>query len=340
MPYTISGTLEEDARIFVIKESDWTLEYTGEVMAPSFNLEVTAGTKLIACRNSEGIIDVYGNIEAYAPEAVATPQISPNGGYADSNTDITISCATTGATIMYTTDGSEPTTASGSTSEEYTGAFNLTTFVDVTVKAKAFKDDYVDSQTASAYFTQYTEIYYVNKIQNDGWVRNEVQLSIAGLLLYSGYLSGNQYDTLFLIERFKIPRGSTVGSAYLSVWMPTGGNNGYYISGSAIRTLEVANDADPHMPGSAPEYNNKTWIHAYDWQVNHWCCYNQWVTSGNIASAINQVISSGGWDYEHDLLFRITTEVNPSNPTNKTIRDIAGYGTDGENAPKITITWG
>jgi predicted GH43/DUF377 family glycosyl hydrolase len=62
MAYTISGTLEEDARVFVINEDNWTLDYTGEVTAPSFNLEVTAGTKLIACRNSEGIIDVYGSI--------------------------------------------------------------------------------------------------------------------------------------------------------------------------------------------------------------------------------------------------------------------------------------
>lgn len=62
MSYTISGSLEENARIFVINESDWALEYTGEVTAPNFNLETTAGSKLVACRNSEGIIDVYGSI--------------------------------------------------------------------------------------------------------------------------------------------------------------------------------------------------------------------------------------------------------------------------------------
>jgi len=72
---------------------------------------------------------------------VAQPQISPasgrfNGGVAKA----TITCATTGAAIYYTTDGSEPTTASSAYSSALT--FTQTT----TLKAKAFKNGLKDSE--------------------------------------------------------------------------------------------------------------------------------------------------------------------------------------------------
>jgi hypothetical protein len=60
---------------------------------------------------------------------------------------VSIACATTGATIYYTTDGTTPTTASTA----YTGAFNLTK--SATVKAIAVKAECTNSAVASAAFT-------------------------------------------------------------------------------------------------------------------------------------------------------------------------------------------
>jgi hypothetical protein len=54
---------------------------------------------------------------------VATPTFSPGGGTYASAQSVTISCATNGATIYYTTDGSTPTTAS----TVYTGPINIAT---------------------------------------------------------------------------------------------------------------------------------------------------------------------------------------------------------------------
>lgn len=79
---------------------------------------------------------------------VATPTITPAGGTFTTSQSVTLSTATAGASIRYTTDGSNPT----HTSTLYAGAFTLTT--SATVKARAFKAGMSDSAVASATFTK------------------------------------------------------------------------------------------------------------------------------------------------------------------------------------------
>ncbi len=78
---------------------------------------------------------------------VAAPTFSPAGGTYTSAQTVTISCATSGATIRYTTDGSEPTAAS----TQYAGSINVAS--TTTIKAKAFKSGMNESAVASAAFT-------------------------------------------------------------------------------------------------------------------------------------------------------------------------------------------
>lgn len=61
---------------------------------------------------------------------------------------VTLSCASSGATIRYTTDGSEPTEASAA----YSGAISLAVGT-TTIKAKAFKSGCNPSETMTATFT-------------------------------------------------------------------------------------------------------------------------------------------------------------------------------------------
>ena len=91
--------------------------------------------------------DLVANFEA--KQMVATPTISPAAGTYTEPKTVTISCATQGATIYYTTDGAEPT----ANSTQYTDGFTLN--ANTTVKAIAVKDgeQWLPSEVATAAYT-------------------------------------------------------------------------------------------------------------------------------------------------------------------------------------------
>lgn len=79
---------------------------------------------------------------------VAAPVISPNGGAFDQTLDVTLSCATPGATIYYTIDGSDV----NANSLRYTGPITLTE--NTTIKARAMAEYMDASETVTAEFTK------------------------------------------------------------------------------------------------------------------------------------------------------------------------------------------
>ena len=98
---------------------------------------------LAQCRASK-IVVTYE-----APTKVATPTFDPAAGAVASGTEVTISCGTDGATIYYTTDGTDPTTSSTA----YAPASKPTITAATTIKAYAVKDGLTDSEIASASYT-------------------------------------------------------------------------------------------------------------------------------------------------------------------------------------------
>src|SRR5438445_11204846 len=77
---------------------------------------------------------------------VATPTITPNGGSFSGSVSVSMATATSGASIYYTTDGSNPTQSSAL----YTGAMTITS--TETVNAKGFMSGNNPSAVASASF--------------------------------------------------------------------------------------------------------------------------------------------------------------------------------------------
>jgi hypothetical protein len=81
------------------------------------------------------------------PAVVATPTVTPNGGTFSAPVSVTLADSDAGATIRYTTDGSEPTASS----TLYNAPFTLAS--SAVVKARAFASGMTDSAVASAAFT-------------------------------------------------------------------------------------------------------------------------------------------------------------------------------------------
>ena len=117
---------------------------------------------------------VYG-IPGIVHNNVATPVISPNGGfvYAASQA-VTITCATPGASIYYTTDGSVPT----QNSTLYTAPFTVDS--TTTVKAKAFKEGDVPSLVASATYEFPVSVANIAAFKAANTTTNSTVYRIAG----------------------------------------------------------------------------------------------------------------------------------------------------------------
>ena len=108
--------------------------YTGPFSIEQLTLPVTV--KAIAIRNGESTAIAQ---ETYSNLSLETPVISISSAGA-----VTITSSTAGASIRYTTDGSDPTSSTGTV---YSGSFNVSNLT--TVKAIAYKDGYDDSGIAN-----------------------------------------------------------------------------------------------------------------------------------------------------------------------------------------------
>ena len=81
-----------------------------------------------------------------AAQKVANPSFTPSSGLYSSTQQVSISCATDGATIRYTTNGTDPTQSS----TLYTDP--VTVSETTTLKARAFKEDYVSSDVVTGLY--------------------------------------------------------------------------------------------------------------------------------------------------------------------------------------------
>ena len=123
-------------------------EPTAESTEYTAAISITEAVTLKAIAVKDGMNDSAVSSASYTIKGtVATPEFSVASGAVNSGTEVTITCATEGAKIYYTTDGSEPTTSS----TEYTAAISITEAV--TLKAIAVKSGMNDSAVASVSYT-------------------------------------------------------------------------------------------------------------------------------------------------------------------------------------------
>ncbi|MEA3365163.1 MAG: chitobiase/beta-hexosaminidase C-terminal domain-containing protein [Candidatus Hydrogenedentes bacterium] len=138
-----------------------------------------------------------GAITVIERDTVATPKISPAVNSGQPSYNIEITCATEGATIRYTLDGTDPT----QTSTQYAGTFPITgdSGTQKTVKAKAWKEGSTASAVASMMYTFKGECLVpaapTNVQASDGTYTNRVVITwnaVADATEYQVYRDGTE----------------------------------------------------------------------------------------------------------------------------------------------------
>ena len=166
---TIALTSTPANYTFVVSE-------TGEYPAVRLRFTMANPETLPTSGNSQFIIDsvvVYG-IPGIVHDIVETPVINPNSGFVYDSTQVSITCATEGASIYYTTDGTEPSESS----TLYTAPFTVSS--TTTVKAKAFKTGYDASNVASATYTFPVEVANIAAFKAASSATNSTVYKITG----------------------------------------------------------------------------------------------------------------------------------------------------------------
>jgi C1A family cysteine protease len=118
------------------------------ILTVSVNLSAAGvfGFDMDIANNVAGSKNPY-DIAVTGTGPVATPTFSPPAGTYTSVQSVTINCTTSGATIRYTTDGSDPTESSPA----YLLPINIAS--TTTLKAKAYKTDRIPSEIESGTYT-------------------------------------------------------------------------------------------------------------------------------------------------------------------------------------------
>lgn len=125
-------------------------------------IEITAAMTIKAIGIKEGWDNSNVSTAAYTIVKVATPTFSPAAGEVESGTEVTINCATVGAEIHYTTDGTTP----DSSSPVYSTPIEIT--AATTIKAMAVKANCTDSEVATAEYTIHVVLY-----RYAGWITGD-----------------------------------------------------------------------------------------------------------------------------------------------------------------------
>lgn len=193
---------------------------------------------------------IVRSVPESAPQVVADPVISPEGGSFDQVQTISITCETEGASIYYSLDGSDP----DETSTLYTEAFELSD--TTTVKAIAYKDGWDASGTVS-------DLYEINII-----VVPEEFVLVEGGTFNRDNVNG---DNNITISDFYISRYEVTQAEYEAVMGTNPAHNYgvgdnypvYYVSWNAA--VEYCNTRSI-QEGLTPCYDTSDW--SYDFTAN------------------------------------------------------------------------
>jgi hypothetical protein len=135
----------------VVYNKSWTINIPSVIGSKTAYVGFTGGTGGLTASQKIETWTFLSNAVSQPVGSTATPTFSPAGGTYASAQTVTISDATSGASIFYTKDGTTPATTAGGSTIAYTGPFSVAS--SQTIKAIAKSSTLNASSVASAAYT-------------------------------------------------------------------------------------------------------------------------------------------------------------------------------------------
>ena len=146
---TLATTTAEATIYYTVDGTEPTAASTPFAAGTPISIAATTTLKAFAVKDEMEDSAVLTALYTITPAKVATPTATPPAGPYTGTQSVTLATTTAGATIYYTTDGTEPTIAS----TVFAAATPISIAATTTLKAFAVKDDMLNSDVLTAAYT-------------------------------------------------------------------------------------------------------------------------------------------------------------------------------------------
>ena len=252
--------------------------------------------------NSSGVLAAVYTINP-GGETVATPTATPAGGNYPSAENVALATATGGASIYYTTNGTDPTT--GSTL--YSGPITIST--TTTLKAFAVKSGMNNSEMLTAVYTITGTEVFENVTLGNG-VTGRLEIPQAG----NAALAIAAYVDPATIAAFSVPTDAASALSGKNVDVHIAGNSGGTVSLAYVHYLRAAltnagaTVGNFQMGGTiVPKFSSAEWW-VYD-GVNLYSTYNSSMANNTTKPLVNGIairkIANDNYTIEYSIPMQV-----------------------------------
>ncbi len=263
--------------ILQINESNQTISVVNNHFHEELSLNAGTYQISVRCNTENGVTGISETVTVFMSDTVAPPQFFPPATTYDGPQNIYMECATQGAQIYYTTDGSDP----NQSSQLYQDPIYIAS--TTTLKARAYKQGVNPSAITSGTYTISAPSNFIYVPGGTFTMGNTHGSGSSDELPTHTVTLNSYYIGKYEVTQAEYSQYMQPGSSWTSNYGLGGNYPAYYVSWYAIlkycnlRSMaegltpvySISGSTNPANWGSVPTSNNSTWNSAIcNWYAN------------------------------------------------------------------------